>query len=122
MELAGGELNVVTTGAVWVYGVEDSKPHGVKSDADINLKGGTIFVAAAADSGAAFKTDYFFTISGGTIMGIGGKNSKPTSNTQQYYSYSGVNVKGGQTLSYNGVSFTVPQIYSNSSARVIVSK
>lgn len=122
VELAGGELNVVTTGAVWVYGVEDSKPHGVKSDADINLKGGTIFVAASADSGAAFKTDYFFTISGGTIMGIGGKNSKPTSNTQQYYSYSGVNVKGGQTLSYNGVSFTVPQIYSNSSARVIVSK
>lgn len=122
VELAGGNLTVTTTGAVWVYGTDDSKPHGIKSDADINLKGGSIFVAASADSGAAFKTDYFFTISGGTIMGIGGKNSKPTSNTQQYYSYSGVNVKGGQTLSYNGVSFTVPQIYSNTSARVIVSK
>lgn len=121
VELAGGEISVTTTGAVWVYGIEDSKPHGVKSDADINLKGGRIFVAASNDSGAAFKTDYFFTISGGTIMGIGAKNSKPTSNTQQYYSYSGVNVKGGQTLSYNGVSFTVPAIYSNSSARVLVS-
>lgn len=121
VELAGGELSVTTTGAVWVYGTEDTKPHGVKSDADINLKGGRIFVAASSDSGAAFKTDYYFTISGGTIMGIGAKNSKPTSNTQQYYTYSGVNVKGGQTLTYNGVNFTVPTIYSNTSARVLVS-
>lgn len=121
VELAGGELSVTTTGAVWVHGTEDSKPHGIKSDADINLKGGRIFVAASSDSGTAFKTDYFFTITGGTIMGIGAKNSKPTSNTQQYHSYSGVNVKGGQTLSYNGVSFTVPSIYSNTSAKVLVS-
>jgi hypothetical protein len=54
-------------------------------------------------------------------MGIGGKGSKPTANTQAYNTYSGVNVKAGQALTYNGVSFTIPSIYNNSSAKVLVS-
>ena len=119
--LAGGKLDVVTTGAVYVYGAEDSKPHGVKTDADINISGGTILVAASGDSGSAFKTDYYFTISGGTVMAVGGKASKPTSATQKYYTYTGVSVTPGQTLSYNGVSVTMPDNYSVPSGKVLVS-
>ena len=112
---------MVTTGAVYVYGAEDSKPHGVKTDADINISGGTILVAASGDSGSAFKTDYYFTISGGTVMAVGGKASKPTSATQKYYTYTGVSVTPGQTLSYNGVSATMPDNYSVASGKVLVS-
>lgn len=119
--IEGGEVYVTTTGSVWTYGNDDTKPHGTKTDANIYLKGGKIFVAASANSGAAFKTDFVFSISGGTIMGIGGKGSKPTANTQTYNTYSGVKVKAGQALTYNGVSFTIPSIYNNSSAKVLVS-
>ena len=119
--IAGGKLNVSTTGAVYVYGAEDSKPHGVKTDADISVSGGTVLVTASGDSGSAFKTDYYFTISGGTLMAVGGKASKPTSATQKYYTYTGVSVTPGQTLSYNGVSATMPANYSVASAKVLVS-
>ena len=121
ISIEGGEVYVTTTGTVWTYGNDDTKPHGTKTDGNIYLKGGKIFVAASANSGAAFKTDFVFSISGGTIMGIGGKGSKPTANTQTYNTYSGVNVKAGQALTYNGVSFTIPSIYNNSSAKVLVS-
>lgn len=121
ISIEGGEVYVITTGSVWTYGNDDTKPHGTKTDGNIYLKGGKIFVAASANSGAAFKTDFVFSISGGTIMGIGGKGSKPTANTQTYNTYSGVNVKAGQALTYNGVSFTIPSIYNNSSAKVLVS-
>lgn len=119
--IAGGKLNVSTTGAVYVYGADDSKPHGVKTDADISVSGGTVLVTASGDSGSAFKTDYYFTISGGTLMAVGGKASKPTSATQKYYTYTGVSVTPGQTLSYNGVSATMPANYSVASAKVLVS-
>lgn len=120
--IEGGEVYVTTTGSVWTYGNDDTKPHGTKTDGNIYLKGGKVFVAASGNSGAAFKTDFVFSISGGTIMGIGGKGSKPTANTQAYNTYSGVNVKAGQTLTYNGVSYTIPSIYNNSSAKVLVSE
>lgn len=121
IEVSGGEMYVTTTGSTWTYGNDDTKPQGVKTDGNIYLKGGKVMVAASADSGTAFKTDYYFVISGGTIMGIGGKASKPTSATQAYNTYTKVNVVGGKTLSYNGVSYTIPAIYSNSSAKVLVS-
>ena len=55
-------------------------------------------------------------------MGIGGKAITPaTSSTHGYKKYTGIAVTGGQTLSYDGVTFTIPSNYSNSSAKVLVS-
>ena len=56
-------------------------------------------------------------------MGIGGKASTPsTLSTSSFNKYKDVNVTAGSTVSYDGVSFTVPAIYSNSSAKILVSK
>ena len=125
INIEGGTVNVVTIGSTYVYGSEDSKPQGVKSDGNITLAGGTILVCASSDSGTAFKVDgsttYVFT-NGATVMGVGGKAVTPSANsTTGYKKYKDVDVKGGQTLSYDGVSFTIPQQYNNSSAKVLVS-
>jgi hypothetical protein len=117
-----GTVKVCTTGAVFVYGADDSKPHGVKTDGNIIINGGNIYVAASSDSSNAFKTDNRLTINGGTVMGIGQKKCEPTGGTQGYKLYSGVNVAGGSTVTYDGVSFTVPSDYSNSKAKIVVSK
>ncbi|MBO4607553.1 MAG: carbohydrate-binding domain-containing protein [Prevotella sp.] len=119
---SGGTTTVVTTGAVYTYGADDTKPQGVKSDTNITLSGGTILVCASSDSGTAFKTDYSVLTNGATVMGVGGKATTPgAASTCNYKKYTGVKVTGGSTLSYNGVSFTIPAIYSNSSAKVLVS-
>lgn len=121
--LSGGRLLVVTTGATYTYSASlDTKPHGIKTDGVITVSGGEAYVAASKDSGVAFKHDLGFTLNGGTLMGIGGKKSSVKSGTQGYKTYTGVNVAPGATVAYNGVSFAVPAIYSNSSAYVLVSK
>ena len=120
--MTGGKLYVTTTGAVYAYGGDDTKPQGVKSDGNIRLSGGEAYVCASEDSGTPFKTDFNFTVTGATVMGVGGKKCEPTSTAQTYLNYKDVNVKGGQTLSYNGVTYTVPTIYNNSSAKILVSK
>ena len=118
----GGALTVVTIGEVFEHGTLDTKPQAIKSDGSITLAGGTILSCASADSGTAFKTDFQVLTNGATVMGIGGKAVTPaTSSTHGYKKYSGVAVNGGQTLSYDGVSFTIPSIYRNSSAKVLVS-
>ena len=118
----GGTLTVVTTGSVLEYGTLDSKPQAIKSDANIILAGGTILSCASADKGSAFKTDFQVLTNGATVMGIGGKAITPaTSSTHGYKKYTGIAVTGGQTLSYDGVTFTIPSNYSNSSAKVLVS-
>jgi len=119
--ISGGTLYVTTTGAVFEYGDDDTKPQGVKTDAGIYLTGGNVYVCASSDSGTAFKTDGVFSIGGATVMGIGAKKSEPTAYTQGYKTYKGVSVSAGQTVSYDGVSYTVPSIYSNSSAKILVS-
>ena len=119
---SGGTLTVVTTGDVLEYGTLDTKPQAIKSDGNITLSGGTILSCASSDSGTAFKTDYAVLTNGATLMGIGGKaTTGAATSTHGSKKYKDVNVKGGSTLSYDGVSFTIPSIYSNSSAKVIVS-
>ena len=120
--ISGGATTIVTTGSVFTYGSDDSKPHGVKCDTNITLSGGDILVCASSDNGTAFKTDYSVLTNGAKVMGIGGKATTPgAASTHGYKKYSGVKVTGGSTLSYNGVSFTIPTTYSNSSAKVLVS-
>ena len=121
--VSGGTMTVVTTGGVYEYNSSlDSKPHGVKSDGNITLSGGTILVCASSDSGTAFKTDYNVLTNGATMMGVGGKaTTGSASSTHGSKKYSNVKVTGGSTLSYDGVSFVIPSIYNNSSAKVIVS-
>ncbi len=122
INITGGDLTVVTTGAVYENGSLDSKPQAIKSDTNITLAGGNILSCASADSGTAFKTDFLLLTNGATLMGIGGKAcTGSTSSTHSSKKYKDVNVQGGSTLSYDGVSFTIPAIYSNSSAKVIVS-
>ena len=120
--VSGGHTVVTTTGATFVYGAGDSKPQGVKSDADIVVNGGEIYVCASSGGGKAFSTDYDFTINGGTLLGIGAKKGEPTGGTQTYKTFKGQNIVGGSTVTFNGVSYTIPSIYSNSSARVVASK
>ncbi len=119
----GGTLTAVTTGAEYTYNSSlDTKPHGLKSDSNITLAGGSVLVCASSDSGCAFKTSLNVLTNGATMMGVGGKaTTGSASSTHGSKKYSGVSVTGGSTLSYDGVSFTIPSIYSNSSAKVIVS-
>lgn len=118
----GGTLTVVTTGAVYTYGTLDTKPQAIKSDGVITLAGGTILSCASSDSGTAFKTDYAVLTNGATLMGIGGKaTTGAAASTHSSKKYKDVNVVGGSTLSYDGVTFTIPSIYNNSEAKVIVS-
>ena len=123
ISVSGGKTTVVTTGKIATILNDEKKPHGVKSAGDINLSGGEIYVAAGADGGKAFDTDTYIYTNGAVVMGIGGKASTPSSlSTHSFNKYKDVNVKGGSTLNYDGVSFTVPSIYSNSSAKILVSK
>ena len=56
-------------------------------------------------------------------MGVSVKKpTVSTSSKQASKNYTKVNVVGGQTLSYDGLEYTVPSIYNNSSANVVVSK
>jgi hypothetical protein len=113
---------VVTTGSVYKSGEDDTKPQGIKSDGNITLSGGKVLSCASSDSGTAFKTDFYVYTNGATVMGIGGKATTPSSSsTHGYKKYSNVNVTGGSTLSYDGVTFTIPSLYSNSNGKVVVS-
>lgn len=119
--VTGGTMNVVTTGGVYKYDSNnDTKPQGIKSDGNIILSGGNIYCAVKASKATTFKTDYTFNVKGASIMGIGGKDVTPTVGSQTYKTYTS-NVTGGQTVSYNGVSFTVPTNYTYSNAFILVS-
>lgn len=122
INISNGALTVVTTGQTVVQGTLDSKAHGIKTDGNITITGGTVLVAASSFSGNSFKTDLLFKTNGGNIMGVGAKKVTPAkSSTQGSITYAAVNVTGGSTLNYNGVSFPIPAIYSNSQAQILVS-
>ena len=119
----GGSTRVLTVGNVYEYGSLDTKPQAVKSDGNIILAGGEILSCASQYSGTAFKTDLQVLTNGATVMGIGSKaTTAANTSTCPSYKYSGVNVMGGSTISYNGVSFEIPSAYNNPSAKVMVSK
>ena len=116
-----GELTVVVTGSLYEYGTLDTKPHAVKTDGDIRVNGGKVFVAASSD-GRSLSTDYSLLVNGGTLMAIGGKKCEPTGGTQGYKTYKAQVIKAGATASYDGVTFNIPSNYNNAKAHVLVSK
>lgn len=124
VEISGGELRGASCGKVSDPGLEtERKSHGIKSDGSITISGGTVLIAASADKGKSFKTDYTLAFNGGTIMGIGGKSVTASAvSTQGSKQYVSVPVTAASTVSFDGVSFAVPIQYVNSSAYVIVSK
>ena len=115
-----GELTVVVTGSLYEYGTLDTKPHAVKTDGDIRVNGGKVFVAASSD-GRSLSTDYSLLVNGGTLMAIGGKKCEPTGGTQGYKTYKAQVIKAGATASYDGVTFNIPSNYNNAKAHVLVS-
>lgn len=120
--VSGGQLTAVTTGSVFTYQTLDSKAQGVKTDGNITISDGTVLVAASSDKASAFKSGLLFRINGGNVMGIGNKKITPAASSQQKYSqYTGVSVKGSSTVTYNGVSFAIPAIYTNTAANILVS-
>ena len=125
--ISGGTAYVTTTGSLFEYGTDDTKPQGIKSDGNITISGGSVYVCAGTYEGkaTAFKPGdtSAFIINGGTIMGIARKKTTVSSASKQSSTYAtGQKVTGGQTISLNGVSYTIPANYSNTSANVIVSK
>lgn len=117
----GGKTTVVTTGDVFKYGSDDSKPQGVKTDGSITINGGELYVAASPKKTTALKPTGALTINGGKVMAIGAKEVTVSGGTQSAQTYSGLTVAGGQTLTLDGVSFDIPAIYSITGAYVLVS-
>ena len=126
--ISGGKAYITTTGSVYQYNKDlDTKPQGVKSDGNIIVSGGSVYVCAGSYDGnaTAFKPgkNGAFYINGGNVMGISRKKTEVDKNSKQASkNYSGVKVTGGQTLTYDELSYTVPSNYSISSANIIVSK
>jgi len=125
--ISGGNAYITTTGSLYEYGSLDSKPQGIKSDGNIIISGGQVFVCAGDEDSKAtsFKPgkDGIFVINAGTLMGVSAKMPTVDSSSKQTSTkYTKVNVVGGQTLSYNDVTYTVPANYNIPSANVIVSK
>lgn len=116
-----GELTVLVTGKLFEYNTLDTKPHAVKTEGNITVNGGKVFVATSSD-GRSLSTDYSFLVNGGTLMAIGGKKCEPTGGTQGYKTYKSQVIKAGSSVTYDGVSFSVPSSYSNAKAQVLVSK
>ena len=111
-EQTGGKL-IITT-----IGIPSSKPHGIKADGNIIISGGEAYVVTKRK---AFSTDAKFLINGGTVMGIGTKESK-NEGSQNSQTISDVDVEGNETVSYCGVSYTIPSIYSCDETYILVSK
>lgn len=119
--ISGGYIEGVATGDVYDSGgTDERKPHALSADESITVSGGEVYFASAKNK--SLKTDSMLLLYGGTVMGIGGKSVTPAaSSTQGYKTYTGVKVTGGSTVTYNGVSFTVPSSFSQSSAYILVS-
>lgn len=123
VKISGGTFTAITTGDVYEYSSTlDTKAGGIKADGSITISGGTVRVAASKDDARAFNGECGFFTNGGYIMGIGGRSSTvSTGYTQKYKYYRNVNVKGGTTVTYHGLSFEIPTFYNNSLALIVVS-
>lgn len=123
VNISGGIFTAVTIGDVYEYSsILDSKAGGVKSDGIINISGGTVKVAASKYDARAFNGECGFYTNGGYILGIGGRSSTVSQgNTQKYRYLRNQVVTGGTTYTCEGISFSIPSLYNNAAALVVVS-
>ena len=122
LTISGGTVTVVTTGSPYVYGSNDTKANAVKADNNIIFEGGRILIAASADKAQALKPTKRLLVNGGTLMAIGARESVPAiASTQTYQRHTGIAVEAGKELTVGGVTFTIPSIYSNNGAYILVS-
>ena len=120
LNVSGGSIEAISLGDIYDDGGDnEAKPNAVKSTGSLTISGGKFI---ALSSNKAFNTDNLFYINGGTVMGIGTKASAENVGTQKATTYNKQQIRAGQTVNYNGVSYTVPSNYSWSSASVMVSK
>lgn len=64
-----GTIKVITTGAQYTYGNLDTSPKGIKSDTEVNIKGGNIMVRCTGGEGSeGIESKGTMNISGGDIM------------------------------------------------------
>ena len=116
-EQQGGKLCITTTGTKSL-----SKPHAIKADGNITFTGGEAYVASTRK---AFNCDGFFLLNGGTVMGIGKKESVPsilsTQNFKCYDEDDEIDAIGGQTLTVDGISYTIPSVFTCRNAYILVS-
>lgn len=122
VNISGGTLTVATTGDIFEYGTSDTKAHGVKSDTDVIIAGGNVYVFASKEDGVALKAAKtgIINIKGGKMILAGGKTSDVTP-TQTCKKYTKQKLTAGSSITYDGITVTVPSVYSNSSAIVQVS-
>lgn len=119
LTISGGKVEAIATGGVYAEGtVNESKANAIKATGKLTISGGEAY---AIGTNKAFNTDTGFYINGGKVMGIGSKASATNAGTQQAQTYTKKSIGKGATVTYNGVSYTVPSTYSNSSACIIVS-
>lgn len=119
LTVTGGIIEAHSFGNIYNEGkADEAKPNAVKSTGNLTISGGIFY---ALSSNKAFNTDALFYINSGIVMGIGAKVSAENVGKQKATTYSKVKVNAGQTVSYSGVSYTVPSTYSWSSASILVS-
>lgn len=122
LNVNGGRVEALALGGVYAEGTtNEAKPNAVKAAGVITIGDGEFY---AVSKNKAFNTDIAsagFVINGGKLMGVGAKASASVSGTQAAGYYKDVDVSGGQTLTYDGISYTVPTGYSCSGAYILVS-
>ncbi|MCD8281772.1 MAG: carbohydrate-binding domain-containing protein [Prevotella sp.] len=122
VNISGGYIEGITTGGVYKEDTDDErKPHAMAVDENLTIDGGEVYFASMNNK--SFKVDGKFLVNGGTVMGIGGKSVSASSGcTQTVNTYDKVSITDGATVSYDGVSFTVPASFAISKGYVLVSR
>ena len=115
---------ITTLGEVYEENGDDTKPQCIKADSSIYVKGG---IDTRIETYSAYGKGFSYDDEGtgefvvdGVVLAIGEKASKPTGGSMPTFSYKGQNIQGGQTYTINGLTFTVPEDYNHSSAKILV--
>ena len=122
LSISGGKVEALSLGGVYNDGLADeAKPNSIKATGIITISGGEVYSVA---TNKAFNTDVTsngFVINGGTVMGIGGKASAHATGSQTIRTTSGYKVTAGATVTYGGVSYTLPESYTRTSIYIVAS-